>query len=85
MVAVCAPRGCQILIALFGTFSPWLGFFSLFQLPLLPLMRLRIFKGKRLGNLIVWFGLVTGVPFIAVLYSLEYCVKQQGNCAHASH
>ena len=48
-------------------------------------MRLRIFKGKRLGNLIVWFGLVTGVPFIAVLYSLEYCVKQQGNCAHAGH
>ncbi len=38
-------------------------------------------QGKRLGNLFVWFGLVTGVPFIAVLYSLQYC-KVPGNCSH---
>jgi hypothetical protein len=68
----------QILIALFGFVSPWLGLFSLVQLPLIPLMRLRVFRGKRLGNLVVWFGLVTGVPLIAVLYSLQYCAN--GNC-----
>ena len=39
-------------------------------------------QGKRLGNMVVWFGLVTGVPFIALLYSLEYCRKAPGNCAH---
>ncbi len=63
----------QILISLFNKVSPWLGLFSATQLPLIQMMRLNIFKGKRLGNLIVWFGLVTGIPLITVLYSLDYC------------
>ena len=68
----------QLLIALFGSVSGWLGLFSATQVPLMQMMRLEIFRGKRLGNLIVWFGLVTGIPLIAVLYSLTYCVN--GNC-----
>jgi hypothetical protein len=65
----------QLLTAMFNTLSPWLGLFSATQVPLMMMMRITIFKGKRLGNLIVWFGLVTGIPLVTVLYSLKYCAN----------
>ena len=68
----------QLLISMFKAVSPWLGLFSATQLPLIQMMRISVFKGKRLGNLIVWFGLVTGIPLITVLYSMNYCAN--GNC-----
>ena len=64
----------QILMACFKMIRPWLMLFSLFQFPVMIVMRSPIFKGKRLGNLIFWWGLITGLSLIAVLYTREYCV-----------
>lgn len=37
-------------------------------------MRTPIFVGKRLGNLVFWWGVITGLPLISVLYAREYCL-----------
>ena len=67
------------MTCVFDLVRPWLALFSLAQLPLIPLMRLPIFRGKRLGNFIVRFGLVTGPPLMATMYAREYC--KDGHCA----
>lgn len=50
---------------------PYLGLFSLLQLPLASIQRVPIIKGTRLGNMIVWAGLILGIALIAVLYAKE--------------
>lgn len=50
---------------------PYLALFSLLQLPLARLQRVSFVKGKRLGNLFLWIGLVLGVSTILVLYARE--------------
>jgi len=50
---------------------PWLGLFSLLQLPLGSIQRVGIIKGKRLGNMILWAGLAIGVALIFTLYAKE--------------
>jgi sterol O-acyltransferase len=50
---------------------PWLGLFSLLQLPLGSIQRVAIIKGKRLGNMILWAGLAIGVALIFTLYAKE--------------
>ena len=51
---------------------PWLALFSLSQFPLASLMRAPAIKGRRLGNLLFWTGIVGGV---ATLW-----VSAGGNC-----
>ena len=60
------------------SFSPWLAIMSLLQLPLMPIMKTKHFKGKPLGNIVFWFGLIIGIPLACVLYSRQYC--QTYNC-----
>ena len=62
-----------VLISVFGVFRPYFSLFSLVQIPLIPMMRHPLFKGKRLGNVVVWFGLITGLPLLSTLYAFEYC------------
>lgn len=50
---------------------PYLGLFSLLQLPLASIQRVPIIKGTRLGNMIVWAGLILGIALITVLYAKE--------------
>ena len=71
----------QVVHGFFGLISPWLLLFSLFQFPLFTIMRLPIFKGKRLGNLVFWFGMALGVPLVGALYLNEYCHKYNDWCA----
>lgn len=70
----------MVLAACFEMVQMWLFIFSLMQLPLIPLMRNPAFKGKRLGNLVFWWGTITGIPLISVLYAREYCSAKEGNC-----
>jgi len=66
-----------VLAACFELIRPWFCVFGLMQLPLIPLMRLPVFKGKRLGNLFFWWGIITGIPLMGVLYAREYCMVEQ--------
>uniref|UniRef100_A0A7S1CQD6 Diacylglycerol O-acyltransferase n=1 Tax=Bicosoecida sp. CB-2014 TaxID=1486930 RepID=A0A7S1CQD6_9STRA len=76
----------MILATAFEMVQGWLFLFSLMQLPLIPLMRNPVFKGKRLGNLVFWWGTITGIPLVAVLYAKEYCrVNVCGGPAAAAH
>ena len=62
-----------VLSACTHRFRPWLAIMSLFQLPLMPIMKSPLFKDKTLGNLVFWFGFVLGIPMVSVLYAREYC------------
>eukprot|EP00656_Telonema_subtile_P000499 TRINITY_DN10233_c0_g1_i1.p1 TRINITY_DN10233_c0_g1~~TRINITY_DN10233_c0_g1_i1.p1 ORF type:complete len:390 (-),score=73.64 TRINITY_DN10233_c0_g1_i1:72-1241(-) len=66
-----------ILSMVFGMVRPWLALFSLSQIPLRPLMALEFIKGKRLGNLVFWYGQGLGIPLIMVLYSREFCGRPE--------
>jgi sterol O-acyltransferase len=61
-----------IVWGLLGRVTPWLAIFSLFQFPLLSLMRMPYLRGKRLGNILFWAGLILGSSTILVLYAREY-------------
>ena len=50
---------------------PYLGIFSLTQLPLADLMRVEVIQGRRLGNLLFWGGLTFGISLITTLYAKE--------------
>jgi len=65
-----------VLSMVFRSVRPWLAMFSFSQIPLRPLMALGFIKGKRLGNLVFWYGQCLGVPLIMVLYSREFCSRQ---------
>lgn len=80
-VSIVAHEG--IINGMFGFISPWLLLFSCFQFPLMSLMRSSIFKGKRLGNLTFWVGLILGVPLISLLYSREFCLRHPHHCGTA--
>jgi hypothetical protein len=69
-----------ILIAMFGIFRPYLGFFSLFQIPLWFVMRSPLFQGKVLGNIVFWACLTLAWPIMSVLYCREYCLQDERNC-----
>ena len=71
----------EILItAILGIgFRPYLAFFSVFQIPLWPIMRSPVFRNKLLGNVFFWTGLVLGITLVVVLYFDEYCA-QHGQC-----
>jgi hypothetical protein len=72
-----------VINGLFGVISPWLLLFSVLQFPLMGLMRLSVFKGRRLGNVVVWFGLILGVPLVTLLYSREHCLRHPALCEPA--
>jgi hypothetical protein len=58
--------------------TPYLSILSLAQFPLLTILRLPAFKGKRLGNLFFWTGLMFGVTLVLVLYAREYSAAAGG-------
>eukprot|EP00483_Globobulimina_turgida_P011189 UN11210 len=62
-----------VLCACLHKFSPWLAFFRLMQLPLMPIMTSRAFKNKPLGNIVFWVGIIVGMPMTMVLYARDYC------------
>lgn len=72
-----------LIVGFLGLSSPWLLLFSCFQFPLMSIMRLPIFKGKRLGGLIFWFGMVLGIPLVLVLYISGLCRREASWCAQA--
>jgi sterol O-acyltransferase len=51
--------------------TPYLALLSLAQFPLMTLLRLPIFRGKRLGNAVFWVGLTFGVTLTLALYAME--------------
>ena len=62
-VFLCAAMG--------GTWRlPWLAIFSVFQLPLIPLLRL--LPPTAASNLFFWAGLSAGLGCIALLYARDY-------------
>ena len=69
-----------ILLAMFGIFRPYLGFFSLFQIPLWYVMRSPLFQGKVLGNIVFWTCLTIAWPLMTLLYCREYCLQDPRNC-----
>mmetsp|Transcript_19721 Transcript_19721/g.27502 ORF Transcript_19721/g.27502 Transcript_19721/m.27502 type:complete len:436 (+) Transcript_19721:39-1346(+) len=58
-------------------FMPWLFFLQMFQLPLIMACKHPIFKKSRLGNMIIWFGLMLGPPLLGILYCREY-IRRHG-------
>jgi len=60
-------------LVLWGAFRrvtfPYLGAFSLTQLPLASLMQTSVISGRRLGNVLFWFGLTSGLCLNLVLYA----------------
>ena len=83
MFVVVRAAFAQLLHGFFGFAAPWLLVFSLFQFPLFTIMRLPIFKGKRLGNLVFWFGMALGVPLVGSLYLNDYCKAEPASCIMA--
>jgi len=73
-----------VINGLFGFVSPWLMLFSCIQFPLASIMRHKYLRGKRLGNMLFWAGLFTGVPIIFTLYAREYCSREPGMCESMS-
>lgn len=69
-----------VLLAMFGIFRPYLGFFSIFQIPLWYIMRSPVFQGKVLGNIVFWTCLTIAWPLMTVLYCREYCMQDERNC-----
>lgn len=69
-----------ILLAMFGIFRPYLGFFSLFQIPLWFIMRSPLFQTRVFGNIVFWSCLTIAWPLMCVLYCREYCLQADGNC-----
>lgn len=69
-----------VLLAMFGIFRPYLGFFSLFQIPLWYVMRSPLFQGKVLGNIVFWSCLTIAWPLMTVLFCHEYCMQDERNC-----
>lgn len=69
-----------ILLSMFGMFRPYLGFFSLFQIPLWFVMRSPLFQSRVLGNIVFWSCLTIAWPLMCVLYCREYCLEASGNC-----
>jgi sterol O-acyltransferase len=64
-----------ILWGAMGLVTPYLAVLSTAQFPLMSLLRLPAFRGKRLGNMLFWAGLMVGVTGLIVLYAREYGVK----------
>jgi sterol O-acyltransferase len=69
-----------VLLAMFGIFRPYLGFFSLFQIPLWYIMRSPLFQNRVLGNVVFWTCLTVAWPLMCVLYCREYCLQDTSNC-----
>jgi len=70
----------EILVtAVLSRFTPYLAFFSLFQIPFLSVMRSPIFKGQWFGNVTFWTSLILGLSLIVSLYFKEYCADAN-NC-----
>jgi hypothetical protein len=69
---------CSIImheIVLYGTLGPvfpYLGALSLLQFPLMSLLRLPWFRGKRLGNIVFWAFLIIGSTLAIVLYARDF-------------
>ena len=68
-----------IFVVCFRMLRPWFTMFGLSQLPLNNLMRTPLFKGTRLGSVIFWYGLISGIPLLSALYAREYC-STEGHC-----
>eukprot|EP01114_Cavostelium_apophysatum_P021513 TRINITY_DN7530_c0_g1_i1.p1 TRINITY_DN7530_c0_g1~~TRINITY_DN7530_c0_g1_i1.p1 ORF type:complete len:473 (-),score=89.62 TRINITY_DN7530_c0_g1_i1:50-1468(-) len=59
----------------FKVYQPWLFCFQMFQLPLIFLARNKYVKGKRLGNMLFWAGMMVGPPMICLLYTRAYWLR----------
>jgi MBOAT, membrane-bound O-acyltransferase family len=64
-----------LITSIFGLFRPYLAVFSLFQIPLWTIMQSAVIKGRLLGNIIFWFGLLLGITIVVALYFHHYCEK----------
>eukprot|EP01083_Nonionella_stella_P102958 293552_1 len=62
-----------VLCACLHQFNPVLALMSMWQLPLIPIMKSPVFRHKPLGNIIFWVGIMLGMPMACVLYAREYC------------
>lgn len=60
-----------------GIVTPYLGILSTVQFPLMTLLRLPIFRGRRLGNMFFWAGLMIGLTLILVMYAKEFYQLQE--------
>ena len=52
-------------------FRPYIFALAMVQLLVIPLLRHPLFKGRRLGNVFFWLGILWGFPMLAVLYARE--------------
>jgi sterol O-acyltransferase len=59
----------MVLTVVFRTFAPWLILLQMGQLPMIWVGR-RI-KKTRFGNVFFWWGILTGIPLLFVLYCRE--------------
>jgi len=65
----------ELLIwAVIGAFRPYMFGAMMFQIPLIAVMR--PLRGKRVGNMMHWFGHLVAFPTFIVLYSVHYSVVQ---------
>ena len=58
-----------LLIAFQQRVFPYLLALSMLQLPLSRVLNLPFIKGRKLGNLVFWFGITTGITTVIVLYA----------------
>lgn len=56
----------------FRMFRPFLSTTMLLQIGLIYITKLKSLQGTQFGNLVMWFALFVGQPFIWVLYAREY-------------
>lgn len=53
-------------------FKPWFTFFSLWQIPLMSIMKSPMFDNTQLGNILTLTPFVLGIAMIAILYAKDY-------------
>ena len=61
-----------VLTAITHRFKPWFSFFSLWQLPLMPVMDSPLFRNTQFGNILILTNFILGIAMIALLYAKDY-------------
>lgn len=68
-----------ILFATTHRFKPWFTFFSLWQIPLMPIMESPLFRNTMFGNILILTNFILGIAMISVLYARDYERMFDGN------
>merc|ERR1712154_172700 len=61
-----------VLTAITHRFTPWFTFFSLWQLPLMPIMQSPMMKNTQLGNIVTLSCFILGIAMLGILYAKRY-------------